>query len=161
MTRYRVVDTNVLVVANGRDTHADAACQLACLRLLIDSRENAILILDSLGLILREYRNVLRPTGEPGSGDAFFKYLLDFQFSGAHCLIANISVDRATDEIDQFPKDADLIGFDRDDRKFVAAAIASGVRCSIQNAVDTDWRDYLTPLTRNGLCIRQLCPQHM
>ena len=118
-------------------------------------------MLDSEGLILAEYRGQLRSSGQPGAGDAFYKYLVDHQYDVCRCLIVDITVNEVTGEFNHFPNDPALAGFDTDDKKFVAVAIASGVACPVINAVDTDWRDYHDPLTDNGIVIEHLCPQHM
>lgn len=69
-----VVDTNVAIVANGREgeTNADADCQLSCVETLrsVVAEEVAI---DDRRVILQEYRNRLDFSGRPGVGDAFFQ----------------------------------------------------------------------------------------
>ena len=161
MTFYRVVDTNVAVAANGRITHADAKCQLACIVALKALIERGIVVIDSSGLILAEYRGRLQSSGQPGTGDALYKYLIDNQYDSGRCKIVDITLDELTGEIDHFPKDPALAGFDNDDKKFVAAAIASGVACPVINAVDNGWSDYEKPLADNGVVVKQLCPHHM
>ena len=161
MTYYRVVDTNVAVVANGRITHADPECQLACITTLKALIKRGTTVLDAGGLILAEYRGRLQSSGQPGTGDAFYKYLVDHQYNSSRCMIVVITSDDVTGEFDHFPDDPALVGFDNDDKKFVATAIASGVNCPVINAVDTGWRDYEGPLSDVGLVVEQVCPQHM
>lgn len=60
-----------------------------------------------------------------------------------------------------FPQDSDLCGFDKSDRKYVAAALASRRTPDVLNAVDRDWWQYRDALKRNGVRCRFLCPQHM
>ena len=45
MTGY-VVDTNVAMAANGRDTHADLECQLDCIEKLAAICREAVVVLD-------------------------------------------------------------------------------------------------------------------
>ncbi len=70
-----VVDTNVPIVANGRAPQAGLTCVLACIDALDDLRLHHTIVLDNLGLILDEYRNNLSARGQPGVGDAFFKWV--------------------------------------------------------------------------------------
>jgi len=52
-----VVDTNVAIVANGRDTHASLACQYACtefLEGLVSPRKRNHIVLDEQGLIFTD-----------------------------------------------------------------------------------------------------------
>ena len=68
-----VVDTNVAIAANGLDTHASLACQLACtefLEDLVSPKKRAHIILDESGLIFAEYSHHLNYKGQPGVGEA-------------------------------------------------------------------------------------------
>ena len=49
----RVVDTNVAIVANTRDTHADVACQLTCIDKLSRLVREGVVAVDETGFILR------------------------------------------------------------------------------------------------------------
>ena len=73
MTSF-VVDTNVAIVANGRGTHADVSCQLACVERLEEVTRQWVVAVDDGGAILDEYSGHLHHSGIPGVGDAFFKY---------------------------------------------------------------------------------------
>ena len=74
-----IVDTNVAVVSNGETEQAELECQLRCISKLVECRTDHRVLLDDHGLILREYRNNLRSSGQPGVGDAFFKWLFENQ----------------------------------------------------------------------------------
>ena len=126
MTAY-VVDTNVAVVANGRDTHAGVQCQLECVWRLRALEQRGVVVLDQLGLIFEEYRRHLWPSGQPGVGDAFLRYLFDYQYDADRCELVQITpmADDARG-FEEFPDDQALDAFDPDDRKFVAAACAAG-----------------------------------
>ena len=50
-----VVDTNVVIAANGRNTHADSWCRLACIEKLEWLVDRGIVAVDELDLILGEY----------------------------------------------------------------------------------------------------------
>jgi hypothetical protein len=66
-----------------------------------------------------------------------------------------------TDDFAEFPKDAELQSFHRDDRKYVAVALASRTTPAVLNAVDQDWWQHREALARNGVRVRFLCPQQM
>ena len=76
-----VVDTNVAMAANGRETHADARCQLACVERLKSLAAGEVVAIDDRGLILHEYRGRLNLSGMPGVGDVFLKHV----FNRASC----------------------------------------------------------------------------
>ena len=155
-----VMDTNVAVVANGKHEKASSSCELECVSHLRCIQDQAILLLDDKNLILTEYRNNLHPSGQPGAGDAFFRWLHDNQANPAHC--RRVDVQPQNDrEFEEFPEDLDLATFDRDDRKFVAVALASGTGPQIFNASDTDWWVHRHGLRRHGVRIAFLCPELM
>ena len=54
----RVIDTNVAIAANGRNTHASDSCQYRCIELLeeiCNKSSKYRIFLDSNGLIFEEY----------------------------------------------------------------------------------------------------------
>ena len=56
-----VVDTNVPVVANGRNTHANEACQAACIKAIKSiwsGQRKRIVILDDKDEIMDEYQKI-------------------------------------------------------------------------------------------------------
>jgi len=98
-------------------------------------------------------KNSLR--GQPGSGDAFFKWVWDHQ-STSRCeqvLITQIS----EYEFAEFPDSESLMNFDKSDRKFVAVALTHPQKPSIANAVDSDWREHEQALAEHGIKIDFLC----
>ena len=148
-----VVDTNVAIVANGRGTHADEMCQLSCVRKILDIQICGRVTLDDQNLILNEYRNKLNFSGEPGVGDAFFKYLFNHLYSGSRVL--RFSVTPTSDDqrgFEELPKN-DL---DRSDRKFLAVAVVADA--PILNATDRDWHEQRSLLDRMSVRVEQLCP---
>ena len=155
-----MIDTNVPAVANGLHPPASLDCISACTEVLSEARFGVIYI-DDDGLILSEYSHYLSHRGEPGVGDAFFKWLWDNQANPRYCQRVPITQDEFGDrEFLEFPDDPDLIAFHRDDRKFVAVAIASGASPEIINASDTDWQIFRLPLSRY-VAIRFVCPELM
>ena len=155
-----VVDTNVAVVSNGETEQAGADCEENCVAVLRQSMEHDRFLLDESDLILEEYRKRLSPSGQPGIGDAFFRFIWENQANERHC--RKVAITRnAEREFDEFPDDPSLNGFDRDDRKFVAVAIAAGSAPKILNASDTDWRDYRQELRQHGVEVEFICPALM
>ena len=155
-----VVDTNVPLVANGKAEQADLKCEVACVRKLIQIQSEQRTLLDDKMLIMGEYRRNLSHSGQPGVGDAFFKWLWENQANEQHCRIVPLTIhsDRGFVE---FPDDARLSSFDLADRKFVAVALASGTGPKVLNATDTDWWHDRQVLAEHGIQIVFLCPELM
>lgn len=155
----KVIDTNVLVVANRKHPPASLACIEACTQALEDAR-NDVTLIDNLQLILDEYRRHCSFAGQPGLGDAFFKWLWSNQANPRHCLLISITP-HPERGFAEFPADAALNGFDASDRKFVAVALGSGQNASILNASDTDWWQHREALQKHGVQIAFLCQELM
>lgn len=160
MSSAVLVDTNVPLVANGKATQAAPECVSACVDALLCVRERRCLLLDEGGLILEEYRRNLSPSGEPGAGDAFFKWLWDNQSNTKRCRTFQITADQDRG-FTEFPSDPDLAGFDGSDRKFVAVALASALSPPVMNASDSDWWEHRAALKRHGVQVEFLCPELM
>ena len=158
MMREVVVDTNVALVANRRSEQASAACIDQCMAELDHIQKSGRVVLDQGGLILKEYAKKLHFSGQPGAGDRFFKWLRDHRMTRSRTVRITEHPERGFEE---FPADSDLDDFDRDDRKFVAVALASGADPEILNATDTDWWNHRQPLRRHGVEIKFLCPELM
>ena len=151
-----VVDTNVAIVANGRDTHASLTCQYACtvcLEEMISPGKRTHIVLDEQGLIFTEYSDYLHYKGQPGVGDMFFKYLHDHMHLGKKILL--VSITPITDEARGF-NELPPNSVDKNDRKFLATAVAAGAK--IVNAVDTDWHEQIAFVAGLDVKVQQLCP---
>ena len=154
-----VVDTNVAVVASRRSPQAGPACVLACVDVLEQIAKSGRIVLDDKSRILDEYMRNLSLSGQPGLGDAFFKWVWQNQANTARCERVVIHPKPGLEEdYTEFPADAELRRFDRSDRKFVAVAMGSRYATEILNAVDRHWWDYRISLERYGLRITFLCP---
>lgn len=153
-----VVETNVAISANGRDTHASMACQYACITFLeelVSPKKHTQIVLDELGLIFTEYSNHLHYKGQPGVGDVFFKYLHDHMYLNKK--IRRVLITPITDEargFDELPPNP----IDKSDRKFLATAFVSGA--TVVNALDTDWYEKKSFIDLMGTAVQQLCPEH-
>ena len=155
-----MVDTNVPLVANGKAEQADLECEVACVRKLIQIQSEQRTLLDDKMLIMGEYRRNLSQSGQPGVGDAFFKWLWENQANEQHCRTVPLTV-HADRGFVEFPDDARLRSFDLADRKFVAVALASGTAPQVLNASDTDWWYDRQTLAEHGIQIVFLCPELM
>jgi hypothetical protein len=152
--RHSVIDTNVLVVANGRADHADDTCRLRSARALLEVERKRSLVLDWGWEILREYSKHVSVVGEPEAGDRFFQWAA----SSAH--IRRVSINEHPDRAyREFPSDPRLKRFDWSDRKFVAATVSSGTEdTELVNAVDSDYSLHRTALKDAGVSVNELCP---
>ena len=117
------------------------------------------IVLDDGYRILSEYQDHLRSEGQPGEGDAFLKWVLTNQANPQVCDQVHINPTEDGNNFAEFPDDPDLRGFDRSDRKFVAAALAHPDSPPILNAVDSGWWLFRDALTRNGVQVEFLCPR--
>ncbi|MCK4762939.1 MAG: hypothetical protein KAW12_12150 [Candidatus Aminicenantes bacterium] len=151
-----VVDTNVLVVANGKHERAGEKDVFACQNFLIDVQKKQISI-DSLGLIIDEYLKHSSLSGQPGLGDAFIKWIFNNQWNDSICEQVKITA-HPEREFEEFPGTENLKDFDRSDRKFAAVAISSKFNAVIYNATDSDWWDFRDAFERAGIKINFLCP---
>lgn len=154
MTRW-TIDTNVPVVANGRDDRdrpVAVECRAAAVRFLMRVHgEGQRVVVDDAGEIQREYRTYLRPSGQPGVGDRFYQsVLLDRR------LCERVPLPRRRDgEYADLPQAVIDARFDRGDRVFAALAKREGI--PVVNAVDGDWLEARGVLDENGIRVEFLC----
>ena len=160
MKQEVVVDTNVAVVANRKTEQASNKCVQKCIDELKRIHGECRVLLDHDYLILKEYKDNLNLSGQPEAGDAFFKWLWDNQVNDQYT--RRVRIDPQDDRgFEQFPDDPGLVLFDRDDRKFVAVAAASGSSPTIVNASDSGWWEHREALRRHGVDVCFLCPELM
>jgi hypothetical protein len=153
-----VIDTNVLVAANGKSEQIGPNCVLACIAALEEAINHKQVLVDSGMRIFEEYRRNASLSGQPGPGDAFIKWLWSNQANPRHCEQVGITPKEDPEDFEEFPADPRLAGFDRADRKFVAVALVSDRHPAVLNATDSDWWNFRIPLKANGLNIEFLCP---
>lgn len=154
-----VIDTNVLITANGKHKNASDEDAFVCQNFLVNCIKVRVSI-DSMELIFKEYFTHASLSGQPGIGDAFLKRLWDNQYNDSICEQVDITP-HPVREFEEFPDDESLADFDRDDRKFVAVAVGSRFDAVICNATDTDWWDYRHAFKKLGITIQFLCPELM
>lgn len=153
-----VIDTNVAIAANGRSTHASLACQIKCIEfveVLTSPKTKKRIVLDSLDLLLDEYKKHLNFRGQPGIGDAFYKYLHDHMYTGTMLEIVEITPNHDVKTgFNELPANS----IDKSDRKILATALVAGA--SIVNAMDNDWHEQREFLKQLGVNVIQICPEH-
>jgi hypothetical protein len=151
-----VVDTNVAVTANGKSPQASLLCRKVCIERILQLEQNGKIVLDDSWLVLREYKDNLSESGQPGVGDNFLLWVLQNwknpNASELHTLARDMD---HPEDLLAFPVDPDLVDFDRNDRKFAALAIVSDA--PVWNAVDPDWWEFHAALQRNGIQVEFLC----
>lgn len=153
-----VVDTNVLVAANGRNCpQATQECRLICVQQLQQIRNQDVLVIDDARHIIREYQRQVSPSGQPGVGDAFLKWVLTNQGNRSRCHQVSITP-KPEGSFKEFPANPGLQSFDPSDHKFVAVALTHPDCPPVINAVDSDWKHFETELMAAGLVVCQLCP---
>ena len=148
-----VVDSNVAVVANGRNVHVDDGCQLACISELEEVVKRYQITVDKEYLIFKEYQNHLNFSGGPGTGDMFFKHLFDHLYNPRH--VSRVKITESGDDrgFEELPPNR----LDPSDRKFLAVAVVG--QAPILNATDGDWYEHCDFIQGMGVEIIQLCPE--
>lgn len=155
MTRV-VVDTNVPISANGRETHASEECQLKCIEKIKEIISRKVIVLDDQDLIFEEYKRYLNFSGEPGVGDLFFKYIFNSYYHDDKIHLASITPSSDSDKgFEQLPPNT----LDPSDRKFLASAVES--RATLINALDPGWGNNTSLLKSLGVRLEEICPEHI
>jgi len=154
-----VVDTNVLLVANGGSSY-EPSCVFACARRLREIQISGCVVLDQGREILGEYANKQALKGQPGIGFQFWKWLLNTKSSSDHCQFVKITkVD--PDGYEEFPDHRDLAKFDPSDKKFVAVVVAHGSWPPICQAADSKWWGWKEALQECQINVQFLCPNQI
>ena len=151
-----IVDTNVPIVANGK-SHANRECVRSCSRALNTLVESGRVAIDDDWRIIQEYRGYLCDSGQPGLGDLFFKWLLTNRTNPKKCVLVPITPHAAEHTYIEFPDTDALENFDRDDRKFIAVAVAVGRHNVVLQAVDSEWWQVRDAMLDAGVNVYFLC----
>lgn len=151
-----VVDTNVILVANGAHDNVTEECVIACVNKLTAIKEAGVLVLDDAYRILNEYQNKTTPRKAKGVGDLFVKWALTHHNQPEKVTLVNLT--HHGDEIyAEFPDAGLSAQFDPPDRKFVAVANAHIERPPILQGTDSKWLDWHAPLKAHGIDVEFLC----
>jgi hypothetical protein len=152
-----VVDTNVVLVANGQHEAVSPASISICAQRLQAIMKTGKLVIDDGFRILLEYGNKTDRKAEIQPGDAFVKWALrnNANTQRVEQVALREDVERG---FQSFPDDPDLLKFDAADRKFVAVASAHAAKPPILQATDSKWLDWEEPLKRHGITVEFICP---
>lgn len=74
-----IIDTNVLVVANGQNSDVIESCEDACIRFLVQASATGVVLMDGLGEILEEYIRAVNTDRPHGFGARFLFQLIQQQ----------------------------------------------------------------------------------
>ncbi|MCX6879368.1 MAG: hypothetical protein NTW21_37030 [Verrucomicrobia bacterium] len=152
-----VVDTNVILVANGQHQDISPACVVACALKLQSIMTGGRIALDQGFEILLEYQNKTTPKKNNRPGDAFVKWALQNNANSRLCDLVPLEP-HPERRYKSFPDDARLANFDPPDRKFVAVAAAHEKRPPILQAADSKWLGWTPSLEEHGITVDFLCP---
>lgn len=162
-SQARVVDTNVLLVADRLQTadtsEAEIECIYQCVQALRHIMRSGQIVLDEGRLILSEYNRKLPRKKQPSVGSEFWRWVHRHQAMATHCSLIRISAtDAASSKFAEFPDHPALANFDADDRKFVAVAAAHPKKPPILQAVDAKWWQlWREALNDCGISVVYLC----
>lgn len=152
-----VIDTNVLLVANGSHQNVSAPCRAECVTRLQARRKAGVVVIDDAFRILREYQHKTRPNQPKGVGDVFLKWLLQNQWNDKR--VHRIAItETQPDAFAEFPDATLQSQFDPPDRKFVAVAHAHPDKPPIWQAADCKWLAWWPQLAAHGVKVEFLCP---
>lgn len=153
-----VVDTNVLLVANGQHADVSPRCVVACVEHLQSLQTKGLVVIDDGFRILGEYQKKTSLSPPKGVGDVFLKWLLRHAGNTRH--VEQVSLTQtATDRFQEFPVPALEAAFDPPDRKFAAVAHAHPHKPPVWQAADSKWLDWWQALRAEGVRVEFLCPR--
>ena len=164
-----IIDTNVMVVANGRSAAPQATeeCVIRCRARLADIlRGSEKILLDDKKRMIQEYKNNLNQRGR-GHGDQFWLELVRrmWREQKKYIMVRITPLAGSTTDFEEFPVDNALSGFDPDDRKFIAIAFAykrdAGQTPTILLAIDRGWLRFMDTLENYGVSVDLICEDDM
>lgn len=147
-----VIDTNVLLVANGQHADVTEDCVIACVTRLQALQKSGVVVIDDAYRIVGEYLHKTSLKPPVGVGDKFLKWMLQHTASRVEQVALN---ETAEDCFAEFPDPEQR--FDPPDRKFVAVAHAHPDKPPIWQAADCKWLDWWPALRAMGVEVDFLC----
>lgn len=153
-----VIDTNVLLVANGQHLEVSLDCVDECARRLQHMQHAGVTVIDDAFRMLGEYQQKTQLSPPKGVGDVFLKWLLRNSENPARVEQVTLT-ELAEDSFSEFPDPALEQIFDRSDRMFAAVANAHPDKPPIWQAADCKWLDWWQALQAKGLAVEFLCPE--
>lgn len=156
----KIVDTNVILVANGQHQDMSPASVSVCAKQLEAIINNGRIALDDGFRILSEYMKKTQPSRGKRPGDAFVKWALQNNAVKKRCDLVPLK-EHAKRGFVSFPDHPDLANFDTPDRKFVAVAAAHPEHPPILQAADSKWLDWIPALKIHGILVELLCQEDL
>jgi hypothetical protein len=155
MENNYIIDTNVLIAANGHSSQVSESDVEKCQNFVAALFDNTSISVDSNNEIFDEYFRNLNISGQPGIGDGFLKYLWNNQYNNAVCeTVEVIRDDKFFYQV--FADKPNLIDFDKSDLKFIAVYLLSKRSPFIVNACDSDWMEAKYLLDAHGIIVMEL-----
>ena len=157
-----VIDTNVLLVANGQHPDVSPGCVLTCVQHLQAMQAEGVTVIDDGHRILDEYLHKTQVNRPKGVGDLFLKWLLRQTANPERVEQVRLTETRADNgelTFAEFPDAALQPRFDPSDRKFAAVAHAHPEHPPIWEAADCKWLDWWPALKASGVTVEFLCPE--
>lgn len=154
----RIIDTNVLLVANGSHDSVSEDCVMACITGLSEIMSSMTVVIDDDYRIISEYQNKLSANRPKGAGDVFLKWLVQNQANPARVITVTLT-EEEEHHFAEFPVPGLEPAFDAPDRKFVAVANAHPSRPVIWQAVDSKWLKWWKQLADADIRVEFLCPE--
>lgn len=152
-----VIDTNILLVANGQHADVSANCVVECVKRLQSIQQSGVTVIDDGYRILGEYQHRTSLYPPKGVGDVFLKWLL--RQSGNTARVEQVRLtENETDCFAEFPDSTLQPIFDATDRKFAAVANAHPDKPPILQAADCKWLNWWPALQASGIRVDFLCP---
>ena len=152
-----VIDTNVLLVANGQHVDVSPDCVIACVQRLLAMEKAGVTVIDDGFRILGEYQHKTSLTPPKGVGDVFLKNLLRSVANKEKVEQVSLT-ELKVNEFAEFPNQSLQPAFDAPDRKFAAVAHAHPNKPPVWQAADCKWLDWWPALKAKGVDIDFLCP---
>jgi len=152
-----VIDTNVLLVAEGLQEAASARCVAECARRLYECRQSeSKILIDDAFEIIKEYKKKLSPDRPLKPGSLFLKWLLQNRSNSARIIACSIISDGAG-RYKPFPDKPDQSVVDEDDRKFISVAHSHNSEVAIFQALDSQWMDWQVYLRDEAISVEWIC----
>lgn len=153
-----VIDTNVLLVADGLHDDVSDLCHSQCVARLQEVKAFGTVVIDDEYRILLEYQNKLSANKIRGAGGAFLKWLL--QNAANPDRVAQVHLtETGEDAFAEFPVATLAQHFDPSDRKFPSVANAHPAKPPILQATDCKWLKWWPALAAQGIHVEFLCPE--
>lgn len=152
-----VIDTNVLLVANGQHADVSEDCVNECVRRLQAMQVGGTAVIDDGFRIIGEYLNKNRPNAQKGAGDVYLKWLLQNSANARRVHVVPLT-EQAPHCYAEFPDPALEPQFDAPDRMFAAVAHAHPEKPPVWQAADCKWLDWWHALAVHGVRVDFLCP---